>query len=67
MSLNVTLRARWRRALTSLTTLTLFSLYNHPFCIYSKLLSLSHLESSTRSNILTLLILLLSLTLIFFT
>ena len=64
MSLDIALRTRWRRALTSLTALTLFSLYNHPFCLYSELLSLLHLESSTRSNILTPLILLSALTLV---
>ncbi|KAF5844160.1 hypothetical protein GGP41_008900, partial [Bipolaris sorokiniana] len=67
VTLNVALCARRWRALTSLTALTLFSLYNHPFCLCSKLLSLEHLEHPTRSNILTLLTLLLSLTLIFFT
>ena len=67
MALSVTLRARWWRAPTPLTTLALASLHDHPFCLCSKLLSLLHLEYPTRSNMLTLLILLLSLTLIFFT
>ena len=67
MALDMALRTRWRRARTSLTALTLPTLYDHPFCLCSKLLSLRDLEYSTRSNILTLLILLLSLTLIFFT
>ena len=67
MALNVALRARWRRALTSLAALTLLNLRDYPFCLYNKLLSLLYLEHSTRSNILTWLILLLSLALIFFT
>ncbi|EMD66027.1 hypothetical protein COCSADRAFT_311945 [Bipolaris sorokiniana ND90Pr] len=65
MTLGVALRARWRRALASLTRLALASLHDHPFCLCSKLLSLLHLEGSTRSYILTLLTLLLLLTLIF--
>ncbi|KAF5850421.1 hypothetical protein GGP41_002664, partial [Bipolaris sorokiniana] len=65
MPLSVALRARWRRALASLTRLALASLHDHPFCLCSKLLSLLHLEDSTRSYILTLLTLLLSLTLRF--
>ncbi|KAF5844222.1 hypothetical protein GGP41_004938, partial [Bipolaris sorokiniana] len=64
MTLSVALRARWRRALASLTRLALASLHDHPFCLCSKLLSLLHLEDSTRSYILTLLTLLLSLTLL---
>ncbi|XP_014559837.1 hypothetical protein COCVIDRAFT_90831, partial [Bipolaris victoriae FI3] len=65
VTLNVALRARWRRALTSLTAITLLSLYNYSFCLCNKLLSLLYLEHPTRSNILTLLILLLLLALIF--
>jgi hypothetical protein len=61
------LRARRRRALTSLTALTLLNLRNYPFCLCNKLLSLLHLENSTRSDILTRLVLFLSLALIFFT
>jgi hypothetical protein len=67
MSFNMALRARRWRAPMSLTRLAVASLYNYPFCFCSKLLSLLHLEYSTRSNVLTLLIWLLSLTLIFFT
>ena len=63
MSLDVTFRARWRRALTSLTAFTLLNLRDHPFYLCSKLLSLSYLESSARSNILTPLVSLLLLTL----
>ncbi|KAF5850795.1 hypothetical protein GGP41_010447 [Bipolaris sorokiniana] len=60
MSFNVALRARWRRALTSLTSLVLATTHN-------KLLSLLYLEHSTSSDILMLLTLRLSLTLIFYT
>jgi chaperone required for assembly of F1-ATPase len=67
MSLNVTLRARWRRALTSLTSLALASLHHYSFCLCSQLLSLLHLEHSTRSDVLTLLTMLLLLALIFCT
>ncbi|XP_014550010.1 hypothetical protein COCVIDRAFT_116863, partial [Bipolaris victoriae FI3] len=67
ISLSIAFRIRWRRALTSLTTLALASLHNHPFCLCSKLLSLLYLEHSTRSNILTWLTLLLSLILNFYT
>jgi hypothetical protein len=51
---------RRRRALTSLTALTLLNLCDYPFYLYSKLLSLLHLKYSTRSDILTLPIFLLS-------
>ena len=67
MPLCVALRTRWRRALTSLTSLALASLHDHPFCLCSKLLSPLHLEYPTRSDILTLLTLLLSLALNFCT
>ncbi|KAF5843977.1 hypothetical protein GGP41_005960 [Bipolaris sorokiniana] len=33
MPLCVALRTRWRRALTSLTSLALANLYNYPFCL----------------------------------
>ncbi|KAF5845913.1 hypothetical protein GGP41_008346, partial [Bipolaris sorokiniana] len=36
MTLSVALRARWRRALASLTRLALASLHNHPFCLYTE-------------------------------
>ncbi|KAF5853719.1 hypothetical protein GGP41_006441 [Bipolaris sorokiniana] len=65
MPLNVALRTRRRCALMLLTSLALTSLHHHPFCLCSHLLSLLDLEHSTRSNILTLLTLLLSLTLDF--
>ena len=55
MSFNVTFCARRRRALTSLASLVLVTPYDYPFCLCSKLLSLLHLEHSTRSKILTLL------------
>ncbi|KAF5847317.1 hypothetical protein GGP41_000045 [Bipolaris sorokiniana] len=37
MALSVALRTRWRRALTSLTSLALAGLYNYPFCLCSSL------------------------------
>ena len=67
MFLNVTLRARWRRALTSLASLVLVTPYDYPFCLCHDLLSLLDPEHPTRSDILTLLVLLLSLALVFFT
>ena len=67
MSLNVTLRARWRRALTSLASLVLVTPHDYPFCLCNDLLSLLDPEHPTRSDILTLPVLLLSLALDFCT
>jgi len=53
MSLDVTLCTRWRRALTSLSTLSLLYLCRHSFCLCSKLLALLRLESTSTSYILT--------------
>jgi hypothetical protein len=60
---NMLLEATLRLIMKLLTALTLLNLHDHSFCFCGKLLSLPHLEHSTKSNVLTRLALLLSLTL----
>ncbi|KAF5850476.1 hypothetical protein GGP41_002718, partial [Bipolaris sorokiniana] len=51
ITLGVALRARWRRALASLTRLALASLHDHSFCLYILLLITSQVERFSRAGV----------------